>query len=142
MILETAQMLCTSHSETSSPFIARVPYRSTHKNHPCNIWIRESLSNYDWLVQLGLELCSEYTKRYKKIHKTQQYIEWLAEHKPILDASKGITTRPQCMPDKYMGDDVVNAYRRYYIGEKSGIAKWNTGIIPTWFHYDTANKFV
>lgn len=49
-----------------------VPYRLTHKNHPCSIWTRKSKANYMWLAELGLELCTEYTHRYDKIHKTEQ----------------------------------------------------------------------
>jgi hypothetical protein len=71
------------------------------------------------------------------MHKTQQYLEWLTAHKPALDAFKGITARPQCMPDEYKSKSVVDAYRRYYIGAKSSIAKWRMGNIPTWFEQHT-----
>jgi hypothetical protein len=52
------------------------PYKKTHFNHPSNKWARESLSNYVWLCDLGMELCKEYTHRYGKRHKTQEHIEW------------------------------------------------------------------
>jgi len=127
MIVETAQMLCTTHHLNNS--IA--PYKATHINHPCNIWCRESLDNYNWLCQLGLELCKEYTKRYNKVHKTQQVIEWCISHKPQITSS-GLTRRPLAMPDKYKGDNPINSYRQYYIGEKLHFIKYKNGNIPSW----------
>ena len=41
MILESAQLLCTALNEAGVP----MPYRVTHKNHPCSIWVRESRAN-------------------------------------------------------------------------------------------------
>ena len=39
------------------------------------------------------------------------------------------------MPDEYKVDnDVVLAYRNYYVGEKSKIARWNKNrFMPLWF---------
>lgn len=62
MILETAQLLCGVHWVTGK----EAPYKLSHKNHPCSIWVRSSLENYLWLCELGLELCDEYTYRYGK----------------------------------------------------------------------------
>ena len=39
-------------------------------NHPCSIWVRESLDNYEWLYDLAHELNKEYGFRYTgKSHK-------------------------------------------------------------------------
>ena len=62
MPLETAQMLCTINAE----FGIDVPYKATHKNHPCTLWAKATKANYQWLTALGLNLCYEYTYRYKK----------------------------------------------------------------------------
>ena len=78
MILETAQLLCGSHWSTGS----EAPYKLSHKNHPCSIWVRQDLNNYLWLCELGLELCKEYSYRYGKRHKTQEIIEWCVCNKP------------------------------------------------------------
>ena len=48
MILETAQLLCGVHHVTAHDS-THVPYKLSHKNHPCSIWCRESLSNYLYL---------------------------------------------------------------------------------------------
>lgn len=49
MILETTQMLSTAHWMRGT----RGPYRPTHANHPCSVWVRESTANYKWLHELG-----------------------------------------------------------------------------------------
>ena len=44
MILETAQLLCGVHHATEQE-TPNVPYKLSHKNHPCAIWSRQSLTN-------------------------------------------------------------------------------------------------
>lgn len=131
MILETAQLLCGAHHMTPQ-VTPQVPYKLSHKNHPCAIWTRESLSNYLYLCELGLELCNEYTHRYGKRHKSQDVIEWCIINKPnILD--KGFTEPAKAMPDEYKVDDVVQSYRNYYCGAKSEFAVWKMRDIPHWY---------
>jgi hypothetical protein len=67
MILETAQLLCSVH-HTTPQVTPQVPYKLSHKNHPCAVWARQSLSNYLYLCELGLELGKEYTHRLSLIH--------------------------------------------------------------------------
>lgn len=131
MILETAQLLCGSHHMVNNP-ISDIPYKLSHKNHPCAIWVRESLSNYLYLCDLGLELCKEYTYRYGKRHKSQDIIEWCLSNKPLIK-DIGFTTPPKAMPDEYKVDDVIESYRNYYIGAKKEFAKWKNREIPQWF---------
>ena len=50
MIVETAQMLCTTAHVNGH---LSVPYKATHKNHPCTLWSNESSANWDWLVEHG-----------------------------------------------------------------------------------------
>jgi hypothetical protein len=134
MILETAQLLCGVHHVTNQ-VTDQVPYKLSHKNHPCAIWSRESLSNYLYLCDLGLELCREYTYRYGKRHKSQDVIEWCIVNKPnIID--KGFTEPARAMPDEYKVDSIVESYRNYYIGEKSKIAVWKNREIPEWFNVE------
>jgi hypothetical protein len=128
MVLETSQLLCGVHWVQGG----EAPYKLSHKNHPCAIWTRESLSNYLYLCDLGLELCKEYTYRYGKRHKSQDVIEWCLINKPnIID--KDFTTPPKAMPDEFKVDDVIESYRNYYIGAKKDFAKWKNREIPEWF---------
>ena len=138
MILETAQLLCGGHWVVNS----EAPYKLSHKNHPCSIWARESLTNYLYLCELGLELCYEYTYRYGKKHKSQQVIEWCIENKPNIK-DIGFTEPAKAMPDEYKVKSVVESYRNYYREAKSGFANWKNREIPEWFNnknnYEYAN---
>jgi hypothetical protein len=136
MILETAQLLCGVHHMTPQ-VTPQVPYRLSHKNHPCSIWTRSSLTNYLYLCELGLALCKEYTNRYEKRHKSQDVIEWCLTNKPKIQ-DIGFTEPPKAMPDEYKVSDVVESYRNYYRGAKMGFAVWKNGHEPIWLK----NNFV
>ena len=136
MILETCQMLCTAWHLTDPEYkIYKPPYKIAHKNHPCTKWTRESLSNYNWLCELGLELCKEYTYRYGKVHASQKYITEMSKLKlPINDL--GFTTPAQAMPQEYKNESVIQAYRNYYFYDKRKIHSWkgkiNSRDKPQW----------
>ena len=119
MILETAQLLSTAHWLTGG----EGPYRMTHKNHPSTLWTRSNTSNYKWLCKLGIELCKEYTYRYGKIHKTQKHLEWLSSNIPNLPYGE-FTPPTLAMPDVFMCDDNLLAYRKYYTYGKKHLHSW------------------
>ena len=119
MILETAQLLSTAHWLTGG----EGPYRMTHKNHPSTIWTRSNTSNYKWLCKLGMELCKEYTHRYDKIHKTQKHLEWLSSNIPNIPDGE-FTPPTLAMPDVFMCDDNLLAYRKYYTYGKKHLHSW------------------
>jgi hypothetical protein len=131
MILETAQLLCGVHHATDQ-VTDQVPYKLSHKNHPCAIWARESLSNYLYLCELGLELGKEYTYRYGKRHKSIEVIEWCIVNKPNIP-DIGFTKPAMAMPDEFKVDSVVESYRNYYMGAKSDLASWKNREKPFWF---------
>ena len=131
MILESCQLLCTAHWMTGG----EAPYKKTHFNHPSNKWARESLSNYVWLCDLGMELCKEYTHRYGRLHLTQEKLEHLLKYAPknIPFASEAdVKGLPLAMPDDVKGESVVNSYRRYYNKYKIDFAKYTNREEPTW----------
>ncbi len=132
MILETAQLLYSAHhvldAELLNEHFIRLPenaYKKTHPNHPCAIWVRESIVNYIWLTELGWHLCKEYQYRYgeQKVHKTEIHIRWLMENPPILIPRVPATPFRQAMPPEYKRDDPVEAYRTYYKESKLNIRK-------------------
>lgn len=138
MPLETAQLLSSVFSvaleeqDGSSVSITdkniRAPYRLTHKNHPCSVWARESKGNFNWLLGHGKELCTEYTYRYKRKHKSEEVIDWCNNNKNLLVfQSTDMTDFKQALPDKYKCSDAVEAYRKYYLGDKMRFAKWEKG---------------
>jgi hypothetical protein len=79
-----------------------------------------------------LELCEEYTYRYGKRHKSQDVIEWCLINKPNIP-DIGFTEPAKAMPDEYKAKSVVESYRNYYMGAKSGFAVWKNREKPEWF---------
>ena len=121
MILESAQLLCTSHWEldTGVQNTDEVKfYRATHKNHPCSIWVRENRCNYHWLSQHAIALCMEYTYRYGKKHASFDTIMYCSQHNPVECNNYVISPPAQAMPDEFKCDDTVQAYRDYYWHDK------------------------
>ena len=129
MILESAQMLSTiAHKNGHTP-----RYRPTHSKHPCTLWAGESKSNWQWLVTHSLEMCREYTRRYHKVHKSQEVIQWCIDNNTGPQSDLGQTPFRLAMPEQYKTTDPVESYRQYYLGEKAGFAKWKTGA-PNWWN--------
>lgn len=128
MPLETAQMLCTAHSFFGTEI---TPYKPTHKNHPCNLWLVESIDNYRWLVDLGLELCREYSFRYGKTHKCEEIILWCKNNEPQI-SSKGITRFALAMPEEFKTDCAIESYRNYYRYAKTHLHDWKNRTKPEW----------
>lgn len=123
MILESCQLLYTAHWILAAdlpepPYIHCAPnrgYRPTHANHPCGIWVRESLNNYRWLVRLTEELILEYKFRYgNKSHKCEEHLEWLRMNEPYKLKAIGLTPPKCAMPDEYKRSNPVVAYRLFY----------------------------
>lgn len=131
MILESAQMLCTALHEHGASHLAK--YKATHKNHPCNIWARQTQDNYWWLFRHFKALSDEYTFRTGKTHKSYK------------DCSKdlvfglnfvpvgNLTPFPNCAARQDMNinykhlSDVHEAYRLYLID------RWaNDKLKPKW----------
>jgi hypothetical protein len=134
MILETAQLLYSAHWVLNPEGLPEDAYRKTHVNHPCAIWVRESLSNYKWLAELGYWLCQEYRFRYgDKTHKTEARLDWLRANPPASLIDIGATPPRQAMPDDYKHPDAVMAYRTYYVENKlriRGIVKYTRRKYP------------
>lgn len=133
MIVETTQILSTVSHRHGGTF---VPYKPTHVGHPCVKWAGESYENWQWLVEHGLALSSEYENRYKKVHACYAHIERLALFGSQGDGApskSGMTPHAQAMPEQYKCADVVQAYRAYYIGEKARFAKWRYCDPPEWW---------
>jgi hypothetical protein len=135
MILESAQMLCDAHivHDGFKKAQKRVPLllRATHINHPCAIWARQHVTNYEWLRALLGGLLDEYTFRYLKLHSYMTLHEQLGNRPMNID--DGDSPFVQVMPPQYMGPDTVKAYRDYYWHEKRQFAKWKMENVPEWW---------
>ena len=137
MILEYGQMLSTAHRVLDGIPIMRegskkpvvcgyemadpameVLYKATHKNHPSNVWVRQSSAHYGWLVELFVALSFEYERRYNKQHKTFTKLFKTLTSPPTRIAHDPFVPPPQAMPDEYKDDDAITAYRRFYVLDK------------------------
>ena len=58
MIVELAQLLCCAHHSINNTFPNI--YKKTHFNHPCAVWVRECVENYNYTYNLFCALCDEY----------------------------------------------------------------------------------
>ena len=128
MILESVQMLCTALNKKGFT----TPYKSTHVKHPCVLWVEDSFDNFAWLRNLALALNNEYRFRFEKEtdHKSILVLDEISNYNYD---SCGLTEFAQAMPDKYkVPGDAVEAYRRFYLGEKMGFAKWTKRSVPDW----------
>ena len=117
MVLESVQLLSTTVNELAGKQVG--PYRSTHKNHPCAVWARQSRANFNWLVRHAVGLANEYKWRYGKTHKSAQYIgdlQWLGCQ--LLPPGGELTPFANCARHKGLGiegagRDVHECYRDY-----------------------------
>lgn len=110
-------------------------YWEAYVNHPCTKWVMENWANYNWLYRLMIELGRGFEFRYGKEHGTIQKL-----HQPlnpyfsdlVWKVTEGIpfgltemTPHALAMPERYRDENVVQAYRAYYIGEKEHL--WSAG---------------
>lgn len=122
MVLESAQLMSTAMNLAG----ANGPYKTTHVNHPCSIWTRETFSNYAWLLDHFISLCDEYTYRYNKQHKCSQLIKTFEDGLAYINDGS-LTTFVNCTTFK-QEQDVFKAY------QLALEEKWNKDIrTPTWY---------
>lgn len=132
MILESAQLLCTAVNICAGKQAS--PYKTTHVNHPCSIWVRQSNLNAVWLYSLMSELNKEYYFRYGKHHLSYLKLEEAKIFNMILQyiPSGNFTTPALAMPDEYKTNDPVESYRTYYREAKQHLHKWTKREQPKW----------
>jgi hypothetical protein len=138
MLLESAQMLCTAAHHLTRPDIDwPTIYKPAYVNHPCNVWVRASLQNYEWLAAHAFYLASEYNRRFHRRHASEDVLVDCVKRlhmRSMIFPSIERTEHPLCMPDEYKCSDPVESYRRYYIAEKSRFARWERGTpAPDWW---------
>lgn len=158
MILESCQLLSTAHRVTdgiiyvekrpvegSSPakyrsvkkwklYDSRDPilYQATHINHPSAVWCRQSIENYNWLVEHMYALMDEYKHRYGKVHKCID-VAYLLQSPPNNLKDYDMTDMLCAMDDQYkISEDPVENYRNYYRKGKTSLHTWTNRQPPSW----------
>jgi len=106
-ILEAAQVLSAAHHLYCD---CQPAYKLTHKRHPIVKYTTTNQIQYVTTLAYALECCYEYTRRYGRIHKSQDVIVSLM-HTPIRINKIG-----------YDSWDYSNMYR-YYHYTKHGVDK-------------------
>ncbi len=155
MILETAQLLSTAHRVIDGLEVQlelekdgkvrkkkvwvldddrnHIMYNATHINHPSAIWVRQSVENYNWLVDHLFALSDEYTYRYGKRHTTIGKMGYEIQAPPHGLRDWDWTQPPSAMAAEYIiSDDPIVNYRNYYKHGKSSLHKWKNREKPEW----------
>jgi hypothetical protein len=115
------------------------PYLPMMYNHPCTIWVRSSLDNFEWTHCYGNALNEEYCYRYGKRHKSiEEVVNKLPEPKNMLRV--GFTRFGLAMPDVLKDyDNPIQSYRDYYHLDKATFAAWTGRSKPDWWREDLAD---
>lgn len=137
--IEIAQILSKIHYELKS----NIDINKIYKNSSVipitlgpYLWSIESIDNYLWTCNLGIELINEYKIRYNKtIHKTEDILIFLLNNPPKLPKI-GITKFK--MTNKYdmfqyISDNPVICARYNYCEMKCINDKWTKRNKPLWF---------
>lgn len=132
--IEIAMMLCFIHHEENT----KAPYKKSKavKSVEPFKWIKESIENYRYSVNLALALIEEYFYRYdKKEHKTYVVLKWLKENEPNLPLVKKTKFRMTHHKEMYhlLDTDEVTKSRIMYVELKCSNDSWKKRDKPKWF---------
>lgn len=132
MILELGQLLCTALNHKAGYQIT--PYKTTHLNHPCSVWVRESLANFEFTNNLMHALNREYRFRYgKENHKTVEKLSGIQDMALGLYDCFDRTPFRMAMDDVYrVSADPIECYREYYRNGKTHLHSWTKREKPEW----------
>ena len=114
-----------------------------NKNHPYVLWAEEADGNFLWLRELGMELCKEYSFRYSSTGANGHALEHIIRDCYPESAKKAfgwknqtkqrkMTRAPQCIPHHFKNEDIVKAYRDYYLVEKADLLTYTKRNVPEW----------
>ena len=143
MVIEYGQLLSTAHrvldGDDAPDEVYQQPTRITPVQSGPGI-----ISSTKQPYELWANLCEEFAVRYGKEHltytKLANHVKHPPKNIPVIHCSGCILTGPatdppQCMPDEYKDDDTVQAYRKFYLGAKSGFAAWAHSPAPSWWYH-------
>lgn len=145
MIVETAQLLSTAHYVLDGVTLHPKP---TNQNHPCAIWVRDSVANYEWAWFLFFYMLQEYQRRFDKPHnyaiggddKPSVYVKLSV--KPDALGFEWKTPYPKVVPSEFYRLDTIEAYRatlnaKFHnwmtrTDKRKIIPKWTNTTKPYW----------
>lgn len=107
---------------------------ASHKNHPCNLWVRESKQNYEYIFNLYKILRDEYEHRFGKTHAAwSKYYKRLSKMPDLPDS--GLTKFPNCVHDDFKNiPNHLTAYRKFIkYGKDPKNHVWTKREKPYWW---------
>lgn len=147
---ESLQMLCTAirycapsetinegdsvitsivNAVTNQPLQPPRLWKSTHVNHPCNKWTRETQSNFAWLVTHALELCEVHYEYYGRRRTIIPVIELCCTKYMHFIPEGPLTPFADCTGIDDPSLDIHEKYRQMMI------KKWTSAKTPPKFMY-------
>lgn len=126
MIVESSQMLanCYSLDRLAGSDCPRTqkgtPRKYSYVHHPCSIWVKKSLSNFNWLLEHAIYLYEEKINRIGGDHYCIGFLKWCFENTPdIIDIG---LTEPALAFKNYPHfqdrKDPVSSYHKFYVADK------------------------
>lgn len=143
MIIESAALLANAIAfyggKDSDLPIAKTsgkPFKTkAWQNHPSCLWVKESRSNYEWLLNHMIALIDEMQFRKTTVHSMTSNIDIFKRGIGFIPAGE-LTPFANCTPYKNI-TDTVDAYRMtmVYKWEHDGVVpKWTKRDIPDWYN--------
>lgn len=131
MCLETAQLLSTAIRLNG--YTGSEAYKMTHRNHPSNVWVRTTRSNYKWLIEHFKALGEEFYKRRGKRHKSLELLPVFEKYANLIPEGD-LTPFANCAANLSKGisykhiQDTTTAYMLYLN------SRWETDkLTPKWY---------
>lgn len=117
------------------------PWKHTHSKHPSVLWLGESISNVEWLIELNNVLESERLVRNYNPHHSTPFFNWVKKNYKSLPIpvksqtpfSIAINEDSKCRAVNPNFDklDPVQQYREFYIHDKT-FATYEGANPPNW----------
>jgi len=112
------------------------PYRPSHKHHPLVKWAGSCQQAFAIVIERGLALCAEYTRRYGRTHASQAVLEWAGKHIHMFaqNADNALSRFPLPLDTNLHAADVFATHRNLYKHKLGTVSMaWRLpGQRPTW----------
>lgn len=132
MLLESVQLLSSALISWGMP----APYKMSHKNHPCTLWVSNHRYNFNWMLIQTVFYYTEYKYRFGKLHKSGEAAKLIEEQ---------TRDRPRFVPENitYVNcsfykeeTDVFSAYKKTLVHKWQNDKrppKWTKRERPEWY---------
>lgn len=134
-ILEIAQIFSTA-AHLSGADEADVPYRPTHREHPCVRWVRGREAHLEWTMALCEGLFDEHIRRFRSEHSSHEaarIARRLVQTLSRQDSRDFAWLADRNVPERFASiEDPIERYRAYYKTDKSELMQYTNREPPFW----------